>query len=277
MNCMENKYIKISEAAQIVGVTRQTLRNWCARGLVAHRNMRGPGGSVDLESLQKHADELLVISKIEANIEAYKTKLKKREELLGTNLKEITVELQERQLLPKYMQALAAQITAYLRMIRGHIIKDKEAVVLILILKGKSYADIARMTQTTRECVRLVAQRAIRQLYRLPVYAELLYETNVLRNENERLKRSLKSVLEKIERYEAIDEKQAEKLGMLVAEMPLSVRTQNCLAQMGIKTVDDLCQLSPYELINQRNFGRKCLMEVDDALKSIGMKLKSNK
>lgn len=272
---MENRYIKISEAAQMMGVTSQTVRNWCARGLLAHRNIRGSGGSIDLKSLQKYAGQLRSVSKIEESIEAYKSKLKMREALLKTRLEELTGELQERQLLPKYMQALSTQIIAYLRMIRGQAIKDDEAAVLISILKGKSYEDIARMTGTTRESVRLVAQRAIRQLYRMPLYAELLHEANALRNENNRLNRSLRSVLEKVGQYEAISEQQAKQLGTLVRELPLSVRVQNCLHAMGIKTVDDLCQLSPYDLINQRNFGRKCLWEVEDALKSIGMRLKS--
>lgn len=58
-----------------------------------------------------------------------------------------------------------------------------------------------------------------------------------------------------------------------------SKRTENCIASMkknGIKTVADLVNCSPNDLLMYRNFGRGCLIEIERFLDSCGLKLKEN-
>lgn len=260
----------------MLGVTTQTIQNWCSKGLLAHRNMRGSAYNISRESVVKRQDELTELGRQEKDIENYRIKITSKQKELKRTLQHITAELHERQLVPQYVQALATHITAYLRMMRGQVIGDNEAAVLISVVEGKSYEDIARMNQVTREAVRQTAQRAFRQLYRLPLYAELLDEAARLRNENIKLRHATKGLLNRVERYEAISEEQAKQLGMSVWELPLSIRVQNCLRTLGVNTVDDLCQMTPRELMNIRNFGRKCLWEIEDALDELGLKLKGN-
>lgn len=56
-----------------------------------------------------------------------------------------------------------------------------------------------------------------------------------------------------------------------IEELELSVRSHNCLINAGIKRIIDLVNLSEDEGLKIKNFGRKSLNEVKDAMKSFGL------
>jgi DNA-directed RNA polymerase alpha subunit len=53
-----------------------------------------------------------------------------------------------------------------------------------------------------------------------------------------------------------------------VKDMDLSVRTKNCLLDNKIYTLKDIEQLSDRDLLKIRNFGNKCLSELQYVLKN---------
>jgi len=59
--------------------------------------------------------------------------------------------------------------------------------------------------------------------------------------------------------------------GMLIEELDLSVRSNNCLKRAGISTVMELTQKSEDEMMKVRNLGKKSLKEVKEKLASIGL------
>jgi len=58
---------------------------------------------------------------------------------------------------------------------------------------------------------------------------------------------------------------------MLIEELDLSVRSNNCLKRAGISTVMELTQKSEDEMMKVRNLGKKSLKEVKEKLASIGL------
>ncbi|GIV55484.1 MAG: DNA-directed RNA polymerase subunit alpha [Candidatus Kapaibacterium sp.] len=56
-----------------------------------------------------------------------------------------------------------------------------------------------------------------------------------------------------------------------VEELELSVRAHNCLRAANIKTVADLVSKREQELLKYRNFGRKSLAEVAEAIQNLGL------
>lgn len=56
-----------------------------------------------------------------------------------------------------------------------------------------------------------------------------------------------------------------------IDELELSVRAHNCLISAGIKRILDLVNLSEDDGLKIKNFGRKSLTEVKDAMKSFGL------
>ena len=61
---------------------------------------------------------------------------------------------------------------------------------------------------------------------------------------------------------------------MLIEELDLSVRSNNCLKRAGITTVMELTQRSEDEMMKVRNLGKKSLKEVKEKLNEIGLQFR---
>ncbi len=71
----------------------------------------------------------------------------------------------------------------------------------------------------------------------------------------------------------SVSEELLEKLRTPIAELELSVRSANCLREAQIRTIGDLVQKSPQELLKYRNFGKKSLAEIEELLGSMNVQL----
>ncbi len=58
-----------------------------------------------------------------------------------------------------------------------------------------------------------------------------------------------------------------------VTDFELSVRSRNCLAKMGVRTLGDLVQRTEQELLSYKNFGETSLQEIKDILAQKGLRL----
>ncbi len=58
-----------------------------------------------------------------------------------------------------------------------------------------------------------------------------------------------------------------------VTDFELSVRSRNCLQEMGIRTLGDLMQTTEQDLLSRKNFGETSLEEIRDMLASKGLRL----
>lgn len=65
-------------------------------------------------------------------------------------------------------------------------------------------------------------------------------------------------------------------LDMDVSELELPLRIEKCLRAADIKTVRDLVQKTPKEMLQYENFGKKSIEEVDKSLAEIGLSLKED-
>lgn len=73
--------------------------------------------------------------------------------------------------------------------------------------------------------------------------------------------------------YAPVDLELEEKLNQSLAELNLSVRATNCLESEGINSVRDLVSRDEDQLLQVRNFGDTTLVEVQEALTAIGLRL----
>ncbi|MGI6401930.1 MAG: DNA-directed RNA polymerase subunit alpha C-terminal domain-containing protein [Thermoguttaceae bacterium] len=63
------------------------------------------------------------------------------------------------------------------------------------------------------------------------------------------------------------------KYSQSVFDMSLSERPRNCLEQLEVKTVGDLCKLTEQDLLACRNFGETSLREIEERLNEMGLQL----
>lgn len=61
-----------------------------------------------------------------------------------------------------------------------------------------------------------------------------------------------------------------------VVDFELSARSRNCLQQMGVQTLGDLCSYSEAELLASKNFGETSLLEIKQMLSSRNLQLGQN-
>ena len=82
-----------------------------------------------------------------------------------------------------------------------------------------------------------------------------------------------------VEPIEVIDEEKIQRdkyLSKPVAELELSVRSANCLEASQITTIRDLVVHTEQEMLKQRNFGKKSLIEIREILAEMGLHLGMN-
>lgn len=159
----------------------------------------------------------------------------------------------------------------------------REYQMLIDYVNGDTLTGIAENNDLTRERVRQLVEKAKRLFRRTcPTLKEMRderhkYESIIdsLNAENLALKERLKEceiLNTKIKNGEIKPNPAKEKLlNTSVSELPLSIRAQNCLKWAGIETVGQLVAYERTQLLNFRNFGKKSLHEIDEALASRGL------
>ena len=79
-----------------------------------------------------------------------------------------------------------------------------------------------------------------------------------------------------VEPIEVVDEEKIQRdkyLSKPVAELELSVRSANCLEASQITTIRDLVIHTEQEMLKQRNFGKKSLIEIREILAEMGLHL----
>jgi len=77
-----------------------------------------------------------------------------------------------------------------------------------------------------------------------------------------------------IPQEEPVDPELQAKLNMHIDELNLSGRAANCLRNANIRTVGELVEYTPEDLMKFKNFGEKSLAEIVDKLAPMGMYLK---
>lgn len=76
-------------------------------------------------------------------------------------------------------------------------------------------------------------------------------------------------------RWGRVEENEIANLMRSVDALELSTRSANGIEnmRMGIRTVYDLVQKTPKELLRGKNFGKKSLLEIEGVLASMGLRL----
>jgi DNA-directed RNA polymerase subunit alpha len=75
------------------------------------------------------------------------------------------------------------------------------------------------------------------------------------------------------EELERRADRRSQVLRLPVTDFELSVRSRNCLAKMGVRTLGDLVQRTEQELLSYKNFGETSLQEIKDILAQKGLRL----
>ena len=248
-------YISATEAAQLAGVTSETIRNLCKAGMLSYQ-MHGTRFYPSREDVERYAETILEVSHIEHRIDDYKLELLAAEEEMRQQLQFLQRTPQQIAALHEFFQALVTS------MFRDEecALTPRECKIIYDVLTGKPFAEVGAEQHLTLERVRQIWSKALRKWS---------MRQTLLQKKDEEIKRLQQKV--NILLFGPNSPEAARLLSKPLAECDLSVRTVNCLTTAGLETVGDLVKLKRADLLKFRNIGSKNLTELDEWLEAHGL------
>ena len=258
-------FIPASEAAEMVGVTAQTIRNLCKAKTLRYQ-MRTNLFYVCREDVEKYAQSISEVNEIERSVEDYKREINKAYEQLRDAKQEMQDRLEDMNMFPERIK----NITNLLMSLIPHFVDnlmEREVEIVMLILQGEKISDVAQKLQLTRDRTRQIWEKAIRKMSYFP---------NELRLKDERIEdlmRTIEDLEARIDQagIDKVPHSKANLLASSIYDYDFSVRTLNCLRAAEIRTVEDLIKYPRARLLKFRNFGKKALTELDEWLDEHGL------
>lgn len=281
--------ISIQEAANRLGVSRQTIMNWAKRRLIKLNNTSKEKNFslVDWETLEPlcgTVQEMLVAKEwFELKTKDYNDATRKLEQMI----KDTNDEIIARKRFYPFLDAKQFYLSIPKMLQEIGVLNAREANVVTMLIDGKTFEDISEELYISRERVRQIFAKAIRKSTHIAHLKEDLDAYEALKKKYTNLQESVKVMEEDVKEYIAYKEKTQGKvenaesiaeeerlLGQLATPMndfDLSVRTLNCLRYSDIKTLGELVRLAKSDVMKIRNFGRKSLTELDDLIEELGL------
>lgn len=289
------KLIQPREAAEMTGLTRQTIQNWIQKGTINVHKINKVN-YIDADTINALADTI-------EDVKAAEQAMLKEKELFEQERKEYARKLnnvRDKVWRIRYLFVItnsAIRTDFYKTMV--HLmcahggLTPREGQVLTLLLEGNSYNEIAYKMEITHSRILQIANKAVRKSKDLShiqhklddielkdAYIEdLKMRLDALKNELVAVENT-KLMREKMEAEEYVAQRIQEdsklkvytiKLVDLCQQHKVSVRAVNCCHSLDIETVGQLAQRYKSDILKARNCGKKTLYELDELLESYGL------
>lgn len=282
-----SRMISRQEAALMLDMTPQSVSNWIDKGLLKGHYVEGKQVMVDRHSIEVYFDKLSDLAFMEKRIDAMKAELTQLEASLQVKIKDMRKSdaLFDEGNSPR---VITATLQALYNVAGEELLSWREREVLKDLFEGKSLYDVSRehymsYSGMANLCVRSIAK--IRELKKYPSlykeYKELKAENQTLRLYVETLDRILATFQNKVDSEIPVTEpndEDAEELSHLkellstrIRDLDINMRTFNCLRAADAETLADVVRMSKNDLLRHRNFGKKCLTQLEDYIESLGL------
>lgn len=287
------KFILISDAVKLTGLDRQTIRNWIAKGIIPSQKINGTF-YVDQDTFEALAEPMRDVDNARKSLEALKEEYQIEKDKFR-NMQEYVRDEHN------VLRFLSICVNSGIRthffetltqvMNTMGILSDKEAGVLSDLLNGMDYNVVADKYNCSRERIRQIAEKAVRMSRKIfpgNNSQEKDKEIESLKIEIEVLKKMVyRQAVEVTEEGLTDEEKRLVRMDALelhallsrrLFDEDISVRALNALLNykkdgilVRIKTLGELCQVSKYSLLQQKNIGKKTVDELTAYLETNGL------
>ena len=288
-------YLTRRQAAEKLGMSRQTVSNWIDSGFIDSKNINGVI-YVSENVIEQLATPLQDIACMEKKIEKKKRKLQEEEERLESERKAIRKDIFQMGDLKSVGLTQNFIISVIMAAELNRLITAREANILVEILTGSSVPEVASNYGLTTARIYQMTGKAIKKMSKLEGYVSLLKEVNSLRKDLVTLKdvvdKQNKEILKlTIEGHNLSSETGCNNMELTIKLLntpllehtsELSVRARNALVcAPSIKsktnpTFGDLVAMKGSDLMHIKNFGKKSLDEIREWLDRYGLKLGMN-
>ncbi len=285
------KLLSRNEAAQALGVTRQTISNWLEKGLLIGFPV-GQFMYVDVSPLEKMKPNLQQLSVIQSDIQILTQQNKEDLESLQAIHQDLSNSLRFIKTLRG--QSLSLDLITTVLYLNKDCLDQRTFDILTSLIDGEQFEDISKRFGISIERVCQIAHKGCRKLRHTESLLNRLNKHEELENSFVALHALYQQQLKRIvELEQGLEEKNrknemlaagltpeevrlCELLSTKICDCKLSVRTLNCLKFANIETLGDLVQLERKDLFRFRNLGKRSIAEIEDYLTCYGLSFKMN-
>ena len=260
-------FISVSEAANIAGVSVETIRQLCKADTIRYQK-RGQLYYPCKEDINRYADSISKVHSIRRDIERYATQLEKDKEAIRLAQEETSAQLKELKMLPLRMERIQEIMYPLLRQYeenRVEKISERELELLFMMFRGETFTEAGKKLQLTRERVRQIWMKILRKL------VNARNEIELRDAEIERLKNTIQKLEERLDnrRFDSAPQGIKDNIDLLlepISEQNFSNYTKRGLQFAKIDTVLDLVKCKRSSIRQIRHIGAKSVAEIDQWL-----------
>ena len=281
------KLIQLTEAAERLGVSRQTLTNWGNTGVITIRKTGKSGNClwVDADTLDALSDKMKDVERARLRLEQEDANLqaafkREHEKLTDIQRQMFMIETMGTSI---YTKEFYLAIPAML--VELGLLNDRECAIMQRVIGGWEIGRIAQDYGLTRSRIMQIFYKGCRKAKNLSTIRDKMEELDRLRTEVTELRNTVRVLSQEVKQQQSLQEMTEEERVQHIRETDemlkvfntrlidcdLSVRALNCLRSADIETIGDLARSKKSDLIRFRNFGRKSFAELDDLLYSKGL------
>lgn len=280
------KLLTKQQAAEMTGLTRQTIQNWIDKGAL-NCIVIGKAHFLDSSVIEALSDEMKDVESTRSKLNELKLEYESKQKEITSKiagLKELLSLFDDDELSPirKRFYITYPSMLQYVG-----IISENEKDVLDDIIKGYSIDSICKTKNLTILQIKDIAKRAINNISRLRNY---IVQFNTLRASNNNLLEELNDAHQTIElmknelnrlssyRYQndSIDKFEEDYhlyklLKSKLIDMNFSTRLQTVFKDNHIETLGELVAYTEHDLRQIKGLGKTCLEELKDTFESLNL------
>lgn len=260
-------YITFTEAAEMLGVSYESVRLYVKRGMLIEGESHGKKKVLEssvLAMIEKHYD---VVAQTK-EVEQYRKEIA-QEKAEALELRRRVQVKKELLIVKEKVFGSYVEICHFLMMFventDGLGVREKQ--IAEGLLRGKSLDEMAEEVALTKERVRQIWVKALRRIAHYSKLPEIKAENKALKDEIASLKNDvviLKGMIADDTKLRKLDSVAVLPKSLVnFSDSRLSVRSTNCLQALGLSYVYQLAFLKRSTLMRVRNFGRKSLQEIE--------------
>ena len=159
-------FISTAEAADITGVSVETIRQLCKAGTLKYQK-RGQLFYPCKEDINRYADSITKVYSIKRDIERYALKLKKDKDALQLAQEELNERLNLLDMFPNRIERIQKLVYSLLRQYsenRTEEITERDVELLFMMFRGDSLKDIGNKLSLSKERARQIWINVLRKL-----------------------------------------------------------------------------------------------------------------
>ena len=271
-NMSDKKLLTRREAAELLGVSTQTVTNYANRGAITMvvRNKMQYFLREEIEILRE-LPESKEINDILSEIKAYKQELDAIDAEYQEKVKERKAFIRSSM---RTWDKFCDLVKMNIDIVSSKMLSEREKYIIDDILRGKTYSEIADRFNLTSERIRMIVIKSIKKMEQFP---DIVNELKTRDEEIENLKKEISSLQDVINNMPVSvkDTENTDKdqypFTLHIGQLGLSVRCLNCLRALDISTVRDIVNKPRIEFLKLRNFGKKSMMELEATLQRLNV------